>query len=173
MHSSSSFSSVSNQLPKKCIIVGNRGSGKTSFMQAFSTREYGVKEAWESYVPTHGANVGTFTEGPTKFNLWDISGLCDFRDWEFKGYMLGVTHAIIIDDGTKYSHGKNWSIRRWRAFIRKSLEEKGVNSKIPIVVVKMKQDDAVSGEVSQDGVISVSAKNRINLALPFRILSNM
>lgn len=57
----------------KLVLVGDGGTGKTTFVKRHTTGEFTKK-----YVPTIGAEVHPMTfhtsRGPIRFNVWDTAG---------------------------------------------------------------------------------------------------
>lgn len=57
----------------KCVIVGEGGVGKTTFVKRHITGEFEKK-----YIATQGVEVSNITfftnHGPIRFNLWDTAG---------------------------------------------------------------------------------------------------
>ena len=85
------------QVQFKLVLVGDGGTGKTTFMQRHLTGEF------EKYVTTVGVEVHPLVfhinRGPFKFNGWDTAGQEKFgglRD----GYYIQAQCAIIMFDVT-------------------------------------------------------------------------
>ena len=57
----------------KCVLVGEGGVGKTTFVKRHITGEFEKK-----YIATQGVEVTNITfntnHGPIRFNLWDTAG---------------------------------------------------------------------------------------------------
>lgn len=77
----------------KCVLVGDGGCGKTTFVKRHLTGEFDKK-----YVATLGVEVHPLVfhtnRGPIRFNVWDTAGQEKFgglRD----GYYIQVTPALI------------------------------------------------------------------------------
>merc|ERR1712146_555159 len=114
----------------KLILVGNGGSGKTTFITRHSTGEYIIR-----YNPTIGANVHTIdfptTKGKVRFECWDTAGQEKFgrlRD----GYYLGSQCGMILFDLTNRNSYKTVSI--WHE------EVMNIAGVMPMVVVGNKKD---------------------------------
>lgn len=152
----------------KCIVVGNSGSGKTSFLKSFGLPKIGEKEPWEKYVPTAlcetaGCNL---LGNKHNFNLLEISPRMSFKGFEL--FAKNAKCAVIVDDGTRKSTKDKWSLRKWKDMMSHFF-------KIPFVVVRICRPDEVisTGDVSQDGIISVDVRRRVNTFVPMLILSQM
>lgn len=114
----------------KCVLVGDGGVGKTTFVKRHITGEFEKK-----YLPTVGVVVHPLTFsttcGPIRFNVWDTAGQERFgglRD----GYYIQGQCAIIMFDVTSrvtYKNVPNWH----RDLVR-------VCEKIPIVLCGNKVD---------------------------------
>lgn len=93
----------------KLILVGDGGTGKTTFVKRHLTGEFEKK-----YVATIGADVYPMlfytTHGPVQFNVWDTAGQEKFgglRD----GYYVAGQCAIIMFDVTSrvtYKNAPTW-----------------------------------------------------------------
>lgn len=93
----------------KCVLVGDGGTGKTTFVKRHLTGEFEKK-----YVATLGVEVHPLVfhtnRGPIRFNVWDTAGQEKFgglRD----GYYIQGQCAIIMFDVTSrvtYKNVPNW-----------------------------------------------------------------
>ena len=66
----------------KCILVGDGGVGKTTFVKRHLTGEFEKKYIATVGVEVHPMNFST-TRGVIKLNVWDTAGqekLCGLRD---------------------------------------------------------------------------------------------
>merc|ERR1712093_142351 len=122
---------VQQEVPQfKCLLVGEGGVGKTTFVKRHVTGEFEKK-----YVATLGVEVHplsfTTNRGELVFNVWDTAGQEKFgglRD----GYYIQGQCAIIMFDVTSritYKNVPNWH----RDLVR-------VCENIPIVLVGNKVD---------------------------------
>jgi len=114
----------------KCVLVGDGGVGKTTFVKRHITGEFEKKYLPTVGVVVHPLNFAT-TCGPIRFNVWDTAGQERFgglRD----GYYIQGQCAIIMFDVTSrvtYKNVPNWH----RDLVR-------VCEKIPIVLCGNKVD---------------------------------
>lgn len=93
----------------KCVLVGDGGTGKTTFVKRHLTGEFEKK-----YVATLGVEVHPLifhtNRGPIRFNVWDTAGQEKFgglRD----GYYIQGQCAIVMFDVTSrvtYKNVPNW-----------------------------------------------------------------
>lgn len=93
----------------KCVLVGDGGTGKTTFVKRHMTGEFEKK-----YVATLGVEVHPLVfhtnRGPIRFNVWDTAGQEKFgglRD----GYYIQGQCAIMMFDVTSrvtYKNVPNW-----------------------------------------------------------------
>jgi GTP-binding nuclear protein Ran len=114
----------------KCIIVGDGGTGKTTFVKRHLTGEFEKK-----YISTIGVDVSPISfetnHGKMMFNCWDTAGQEKFgglRD----GYYVGGHCAIIMFDVTSRISYKN--VPLWYKDIVR------VCGNIPIVMIGNKID---------------------------------
>merc|ERR1712086_675748 len=122
---------VQQEVPQfKCLLVGDGGVGKTTFVKRHRTGEFEKK-----YVATLGVEVHPLVfhtnRGPIKFNVWDTAGQEKFgglRD----GYYIQGNCAIIMFDVTSRMTYKN--VQNWHRDIVR------VCGNIPIVLVGNKVD---------------------------------
>merc|ERR1711990_191487 len=119
------------QIPTfKLILVGDGGTGKTTFVKRHLTEEFEKK-----YLPTVGVSVHPLDFntncGPIRFDCWDTAGQEKFgglRD----GYYIHGQCAIIMFDVTSRTTYKN--VPNWHRDITRVCEN------IPIVLVGNKVD---------------------------------
>ncbi|KAK3860478.1 hypothetical protein Pcinc_033469 [Petrolisthes cinctipes] len=150
----------------KLVLVGDGGTGKTTFVKRHLTGEFEKK-----YVATLGVEVHPLVfhtnRGPIKFNVWDTAGqekLGGLRD----GYYIQAHCAIIMFDVTSrvtYKNVPNWH----RDLVR-------VCENIPIVLCGNKVD-VKDRKVKAKSIIfhrkknlqyyDISAKSNYNFEKPF------
>jgi len=150
----------------KCILVGDGGSGKTTFVKRHLTGEFEKR-----YIATVGVDVHPLSfytnRGKICFNCWDTAGQEKFgglRD----GYYIQGQCAIIMFDVTSrntYKNVPNW----YRDIVR-------VCDNIPIVLVGNKVD-CVERQVKAKMITfhrkkslqyyDISAKSNYNFEKPF------
>merc|ERR1712093_445661 len=163
---------VQQEVPQfKCLLVGDGGVGKTTFVKRHITGEFE-----KTYVATLGVEVNRLVfhtnRGPLRFNVWDTAGQEKFgglRD----GYYIQGEAAIIMFDVTSrptYNNVANW----YRDLTRVCTDA------IPIVLVGNKVDSSAR-QVKARHIIfhrkrnlqyyDISAKNNYNYEKPFLYLA--
>jgi len=150
----------------KCVLVGDGGTGKTTFVKRHLTGEFEKK-----YVATLGVEVHPLlfntSRGPIRFNVWDTAGQEKFgglRD----GYYIQGQCAIIMFDVTSrvtYKNVPNWH----RDLVR-------VCENVPVVLCGNKVD-VKDRKVKPKGITfhrkknlqyyDISAKSNYNFEKPF------
>ncbi|KAB0381474.1 hypothetical protein FD755_003391 [Muntiacus reevesi] len=143
------------QVQFKLVLVGDGGTGKTTFVKRHLTGEFEKK-----YVATLGVEVHPLVfhtnRGPIKFNVWDTAGQEKFgglRD----GYYIQAQCAIIMFDVTSrvtYKNVPNWH----RDLVR-------VGENIPIVLCGNKVD--IKDRKKNLQYYDISAKSNYNFEKPF------
>ncbi|KAK7865923.1 hypothetical protein R5R35_001631 [Gryllus longicercus] len=150
----------------KCVLVGDGGVGKTTFVKRHLTGEFTKK-----YLATVGAEVHPLlfhtSRGPIKFDIWDTAGQEKFgglRD----GYYVHAVCGLIMFDVTSRVTYKN--VPTWHKDLVRVCE------KIPIVLCGNKVD-AKDRKVKPKQVTfhrkkglkyyEISAKSNYNFEKPF------
>ena len=114
----------------KCILVGDGGVGKTTFVKRHITGEFEKKYIATVGVEVHPMDFST-TRGIIKLNVWDTAGqekLCGLRD----GYYIQAHCGIIMFDVCSRITYKN--VPKWYKDVIR------VCDNIPIVLVGNKVD---------------------------------
>jgi len=154
----------------KLVLVGDGGTGKTTFVKRHISGEFETK-----YVPTLGVEVHPLpfytSYGPIVFNVWDTAGMEKFgglRD----GYYIAGQAAIILFDVTSRMSYKN--VPNWYRDLTRVCE------RIPIVVCGNKVD-VKDRQVKAKQITfhrkknlqyyEISAKSNYNFEKPFLCLS--
>jgi GTP-binding nuclear protein Ran len=146
----------------KLVLVGDGGSGKTTFVKRHLTGEFE-----KSYIPTLGVDVHPLmfhTNGGVKcFNVWDCAGQERFgglRD----GYYINAQCGIVMYDC--HSHTSLHNVDSWINEIRQKCGD------IPIVVCGNKCD--IKGKhlynLRNEMQWHISAKSNMNFEKPFLYL---
>merc|ERR1712086_434854 len=152
--------STITQIPQfKCLLVGDGGVGKTTFVKRHLTGEFEKK-----YVATIGVEVHAMpfdtNRGRLIFNVWDTAGQEKFgglRD----GYYIQGQCAIIMFDVTSRISYKNVGV--WfRDLVR-------VCENIPIVLVgnKVEVKQINFHRKKNPNYYDISAKSNFNYEKPF------
>jgi len=156
-----------NQIPTfKLILVGDGGTGKTTFVKRHLTGEFEKK-----YVATLGVEVHPLTfhtsRGPLRFNVWDTAGQEKFgglRD----GYYIQGQAAIIMFDVTSrmtYKNVPNWH----RDLIRvcKNIPIVLCGNKVDVKDRKVKPKQITFHRKKSLQYYDISAKSNYNFEKPF------
>eukprot|EP01061_Rhynchopus_euleeides_P030311 TRINITY_DN503_c0_g1_i1.p2 TRINITY_DN503_c0_g1~~TRINITY_DN503_c0_g1_i1.p2 ORF type:complete len:217 (+),score=75.65 TRINITY_DN503_c0_g1_i1:106-756(+) len=150
----------------KMLLVGDGGTGKTTFVKRHLSGEFEKK-----YIPTVGVEVHPLrfqtTKGPVCFNVWDTAGQEKYgglRD----GYYIQGQCAIIMFDVTSRQTYKN--VPNWHRDVTRVCET------VPAVLVGNKVD-VMDRQVKARAITfhrrknlqyyDVSAKSNFNFEKPF------
>ena len=182
------------------VVVGDAGCGKTSLISALTmnwgddwlysedifagsnsekgfhfynveTGEWDVEKTNPiiSHPKTFGCWNNWTHNNHLRYNVFDVNGCNEKEKWwrckdsDFLDCVQNADGAVILFDHDPDS-----------AEIVKTCARlfRVVGNKIPYVIVRTKCDDAVPGEVSQDGIVYASALKNVNVKLAFRILND-
>merc|ERR1712159_281969 len=150
----------------KCLLVGDGGVGKTTFVKRHLTGEFEKK-----YVATIGVEVHAMpfhtNRGLLVFNVWDTAGQEKFgglRD----GYYIQGQCAIIMFDVTSrvtYKNVPNWH----RDLIRvcEAIPIVLVGNKVDVKERKVKVKQINFHRKKNLGYYDISAKSNFNYEKPF------
>ena len=160
------YSTIKIMATFKCVLIGDGGVGKTTFVKRHITGEFEKK-----YVATIGVEVHplTFTtnRGPVTFNVWDTAGQEKFGGLRDGYYIMGQC-AIIMFDVTSRTTYKN--VPTWHKDLYR------VCDNIPIVLCGNKvdvKDRKVKGKAitfhrkKNLQYFDISAKSNYNFEKPF------
>jgi len=150
----------------KCVLVGDGGTGKTTFVKRHLTGEFEKK-----YVATLGVEVHPLvfntSRGPIRFNVWDTAGQEKFgglRD----GYYIQGQCAIIMFDVTSRVTYKN--VPNWHRDLVRVCENIPIvlcGNKVDIKDRKVKAKSIVFHRKKNLQYYDVSAKSNYNFEKPF------
>ncbi|XP_011360663.1 LOW QUALITY PROTEIN: GTP-binding nuclear protein Ran-like [Pteropus vampyrus] len=153
------------QVQFKLILVGDGGTGKSTFVKRHLTGES------EKYVATLGVEVHPLVfctnRGPIKFNVWDTAGQEKFgglRD----GYYIQALCAIIMFDVTSevaHKHVPNW--HRDLVQVCENIPIALCDNKVDIRDRKVKTKSIVIHRKKNLQHYDISAKSNYNFEKPF------
>ncbi|KAG2470731.1 AGRD1 protein, partial [Polypterus senegalus] len=148
------------------VLVGDGGTGKTTFVKRHLTGEFEKK-----YVATLGVEVHPLVfhtnRGPIKFNVWDTAGQEKFgglRD----GYYIQAQCAIIMFDVTSRVTYKN--VPNWHRDLVRVCENIPIvlcGNKVDIKDRKVKAKSIVFHRKKNLQYYDISAKSNYNFEKPF------
>lgn len=143
----------------KCVLVGDGGTGKTTFVKRHLTGEFEKK-----YVATLGVEVHPLifhtNRGPIRFNVWDTAGQEKFGGLRDGYYIQGQCAVIMFDVTSRvtYKNVPNWH----RDLVR-------VCENIPIVLCGNKVD-IKDRKVKAKSIVFHRKKNLQVIACPKHIV---
>jgi len=150
----------------KLILIGDGGTGKTTFVKRHLTGEFEKK-----YVPTLGVEVHPLTFhtncGPICFNVWDTAGQEKFgglRD----GYYIQGNAAIILFDVTSRMTYKN--VPNWHRDVVRVCENIPIvlcGNKVDLKDRKVKAKQITFHRKRNLQYYDISAKSNYNFEKPF------
>jgi len=150
----------------KLILVGDGGTGKTTFVKRHLTGEFEKK-----YLPTLGVEVHPLVfhtnRGPIRFNVWDTAGQEKFgglRD----GYYIQGQAAIIMFDVTSRMTYKN--VPNWHKDLVRVCENIPIvlcGNKVDIKDRKVKPKQITFHRKKNLQYYDISAKSNYNFEKPF------
>mmetsp|Transcript_5086 Transcript_5086/g.12272 ORF Transcript_5086/g.12272 Transcript_5086/m.12272 type:complete len:217 (-) Transcript_5086:618-1268(-) len=150
----------------KLILVGDGGTGKTTFVKRHLTGEFEKK-----YIATLGVEVHPMTfhtnRGPITFNCWDTAGQEKFgglRD----GYYIQGHAAIIMFDVTSRATYK--SVPNWHRDLIRVCDGIPIvlcGNKVDIKQRKVKAKDITFHRKKSLQYYDISAKSNYNFEKPF------
>jgi len=154
----------------KCVLVGDGGTGKTTFVKRHLTGEFEKK-----YIATLGVEVHPIvfhtTRGPIRFNVWDTAGQEKFgglRD----GYYIQGQCAIVMFDVTArvtYKNVPNW--HRDLVRVCENIPMVLVGNKVDVKDRKVKAKSITFHRKKNLQYYDISAKSNYNFEKPFLYLA--
>eukprot|EP01119_Soliformovum_irregulare_P005630 TRINITY_DN17386_c0_g1_i1.p1 TRINITY_DN17386_c0_g1~~TRINITY_DN17386_c0_g1_i1.p1 ORF type:complete len:230 (+),score=77.30 TRINITY_DN17386_c0_g1_i1:35-691(+) len=150
----------------KLVLVGDGGTGKTTFVKRHLTGEFEKK-----YIATQGVEVHPLTfhtnRGPIRFNVWDTAGQEKFgglRD----GYYIQGEAAVIMFDVTSRMTYKN--VPNWHRDIVRVCDNIPVvlcGNKVDVKDRKVKPKQITFHRKKNLQYYDISAKSNYNFEKPF------
>lgn len=154
----------------KCILVGDGGVGKTTFVKRHVTGEFEKKYKATIGVEIHPLNFDT-NRGRLCFNVWDTAGQEKFRGLR-DGYYIKSHCAIVMFDVTSRITYKN--VPFWyRDLVRvcENIPIVLVGNKVDIKERKVKARQINFHRKKNLGYYDISAKSNFNYEKPFLYLA--
>jgi GTP-binding nuclear protein Ran len=151
----------SHQVPLpslKCLLVGDFGSGKSTFIHRHQTREFK-----QTYIATIGVEVHPLhiAGSPYIWNVWDVAGRDNFSGIRENYYQDADCAIVFADSLTDHPHVERW------------LNE--IPRDIPTVVCWNKAEAVANAnwDTTKISVVNISTKTGRNVNKPFEILAGM
>lgn len=119
-----------------CVIVGDMGCGKTSFICRFANGTYSHTSVSTIGVENY-SRAFRFRDRAFNIQLWDTSGQERFSTFTSSYFRSAhvIFHAYAIDDRASYDH-----VRRWIEVVNEKASEHAMR-----ILVGMKRDAADNG----------------------------
>lgn len=115
---------------KKVLILGEEGSGKTTFMTRLRTGNF-----VSDHIPTLGAEVSQVRHNNLILKMWDLAGNKNFCG-EREAYFTGANCCLIFVDLSKES-----TPTRYRDMVQSYMQEvRSVCGDIPFILIGNKCD---------------------------------
>ncbi|KAH9412883.1 RAN, member RAS oncogene family [Dermatophagoides pteronyssinus] len=150
----------------KCLLVGDGGTGKTTFVKRHLTGEFEKK-----YVATLGVEVHPLVfhtnRGPIKFNVWDTAGQEKFGGLRDGYYIKGECAIIMFDVASRvtYKNVPNW--HRDLVRVCENIPIVLCGNKVDIKDRKVKAKSIVFHRKKNLQYYDISAKSNYNFEKPF------
>ncbi|XP_032028206.1 GTP-binding nuclear protein Ran-like [Hylobates moloch] len=158
------------QVQFKLVLVGDGGTGKTTFMKHHLTGEFEKKCIATLGVEVHPLVFHT-NRGPIKFNVWDTASQEKFRRLR-DGYYIQAQCAIIMFDVTSrvtYKNVPTW--HRDQVRVCENIPIMLCGNKVDIKNRKGKAKSVVFHQKNNLQYYDISAKSSYNFEKPFRWLA--
>ncbi len=121
----------------KIVLVGDGGTGKTTYVERFFTGHFEKK-----YIATLGVNVTSTifytTCGPVKIHVWDTAGQEKFGGLRDGYYIQSHAAMIFFNVNSK----KSYNVSKWYKDLKRVIEHD-----CPIVIVGTKGDITVKNKL--------------------------
>uniref|UniRef100_A0A914PBA9 GTP-binding nuclear protein n=1 Tax=Panagrolaimus davidi TaxID=227884 RepID=A0A914PBA9_9BILA len=154
----------------KLVLVGDGGTGKTTFVKRHLTGEFEKK-----YVATLGVEVHSLvfdtTRGKIRFNVWDTAGQEKFRGPLDEYYSQGQCAIIMFDTTSRitYIDVKNW--HRDLSRVCENIPIVLVGNKVDVRDRKVKAKSISFHHGKNIQYYDISAKSNYNSVKPFLYLA--
>lgn len=154
----------------KCIILGDGGTGKTTFVKRHRTGEFQKK-----YIATLGVEIHTLkfhtNRGPIQFDVWDTAGQEKFGGLRDGYYVQGHCAIIMFDVTSRVTYGNvpNW--HRDLTRVCPSIPIVLCGNKVDVKDKKVKAKSVVFHRKKNFQYFEISAKSNFNVEKPFLYLA--
>ncbi|XP_023175848.1 GTP-binding nuclear protein Ran-like isoform X1 [Drosophila hydei] len=156
----------------KLVLVGDGGTGKSTFVKRHLTGEFEKRYLTTMGVEVHPLKFHT-SRGPMCFNVWDTAGQEKFGGLR-EGYYIQAQCALIFFDVTSRTTYKN--VPNWHRDLIRICGQIPIvlcGNKIDIKECKVKPKNIDFRSKSNMQYFPISAKSNLNFEKPFRWLARV
>lgn len=154
----------------KCLLVGDGGVGKTTFVKRHLTGEFEKKYVATIGVDIHSINFDT-NKGRIIFNVWDTAGQEKFGSIRDGYYVKGQCGIIMFDVTARITYKNVGVWFRDLARICDGIPIVIVGNKVDIKDRKVKSKQIDFHRKHNINYYDISAKNNLNYEKPFLSLA--
>ncbi|PIN02348.1 GTPase Ran/TC4/GSP1 (nuclear protein transport pathway), small G protein superfamily [Handroanthus impetiginosus] len=154
----------------KLVIVGDGGTGKTTFVKRHLTGEFEKK--YESTIGVQVHQLDFFTNrGEIRFNCWDTAGQDKFGGLGDGYYIDGQCAIIMFDVAARLTH-KN--VAAWHRYLCRVCGDIPIvlcGNKVDVKNRRVKAKEVTFHRKKNLQYCEISAKSNCNLEMPFLYLA--